>query len=86
MKKSPGFRLLIFIVAIILLGYFIWWYTKPAANIGGNVSRRSAQAGVLVNVIHPQIKDAPLSIQEVGSVEAEQTVNIISQVTGILKK
>jgi len=85
MKKATRNRLIIALIILIAIAILIWWSTKPA-NIEG---KRSAQGGGVtyaVKVIHPQQKDMPVIIKELGSVEAEQSVNIISQVSGTLKK
>lgn len=84
MKKSAQARLIFAGLAIVALGGFIWWHTKPAQI----ESRRTglSETPLAVTVMHPESKDMPVVIQETGSVEAEETVNIIAQATGVLKK
>lgn len=88
MKQSTRRRLIITILVLVALCIFIWWYTKPA-DITGQTKRKGSGGGggaTPVVIVHPQLKDMPVTIQEVGSVEAEQSVNVISQVGGTLKK
>lgn len=82
MKKSIRTRFFLALLILIGLGVFIWWYTKPVTQEG-----KIARSAVFpVKVIKPQVKDVPLIIQEVGNVEAGESVNIISQASGVLKK
>lgn len=83
MKKSTLIRLIFLILIITAICFFIWEYTKPANITVKGV--RGSQA-LPVKVIHPQLKDMPVTLQELGSVEAEESVNVISQVAGTLKK
>jgi membrane fusion protein, multidrug efflux system len=82
MKQLTRTRLITIILVFAVLSFFIWWSTKP--NTMEGKSRR--QQTYTVKVIHPQVKDMPVTLQEVGSVEAEESVNVISQVAGTLRK
>lgn len=84
MKHSIRNRWILAIIIVVAIGGFIWWSTKPK-NIQVSGARGAGQA-YLVKVIHPQRQDVPVMLRELGNVEAEQSVNIISQVTGTLKK
>lgn len=83
MKKSTLIRLIFLILIIAAICFFIWEYTKPV-----NVTPKGVRASqaMPVKVIHPQLKDMPITIQELGNVEAEESVNVISQVAGTLTK
>ncbi len=83
MRKSTRMRLTLAILILIAICGFIWWYTKPA-NIEGKFAKGAAVYSV--KVIHPQYKPMPVFMQQTGSVEAEQSVNIIPQASGVLKK
>lgn len=84
MRKSIRFVVIVSLLSIVLICFLIWLVTKPA-QIHGSLSRQGGQA-ILVKVIHPVVKPVPVTIQEIGNVEAGETVKIISQVSGILKK
>ncbi len=77
-------KLSIFLLCLIALGGFIWWYTKPA-HVETKGPRGAGQT-YSVKTIHPQHKNIPIMLQELGSIEAEESVNIVSQVSGVLKK
>lgn len=82
MKKSTLFRFILALFILIGIGFFIWWYTKPVTQEG-----KTSRSGVMsVKTAKPQVRDVPLIIQEVGNVEAGESVNIISQSSGVLKK
>ncbi len=82
MKKSTLFRFTLALFILIGTGFFIWWYTKPVTQEG-----KTNRSGVMsVKTAKPQVRDVPLIIQEVGNVEAGESVNIISQSSGVLKK
>lgn len=84
MKKTVRNKLILAVLIIVGIAMLIWWSTKPK-NLEPKGPKGAGQVFV-VKVIHAQHKDMPVMIQELGSVEAEQSVNIISQVTGTLKK
>lgn len=84
MKKTMRIRLILAILIVIALCVFIWWYTAPT-NLEGKRSKGNHPI-YTVKIIHPKIKNIPIILQESGNVEAEQSVNIISQVGGTLKK
>ncbi|MBS0352149.1 MAG: efflux RND transporter periplasmic adaptor subunit [Proteobacteria bacterium] len=88
MNKNIRNRLIIFIVIIIAIGLLIWNLTKPAQpkKVHAKSGTSLAAAAIVVKVVHPERKDAPVTIQEIASVEPEQSVNVVSQVSGVLKK
>jgi multidrug efflux system membrane fusion protein len=82
MKISIRSRLIITLIILIGVGVFIWWYTKPSTQ-----ETKTPRALIFsVKTIHPQVKSMPVMIQEVGSVEAGASVNIMPQASGVLKK
>lgn len=82
MKNIP-IRLLLVLLGIVLLCIYIWLSTKPGAEAekAGRGHRVFS-----VKMAKPVIKTIPLTVEELGSVEAEQTVDVIPQTTGVLKK
>ncbi len=86
MRKPTLIRLIIAILIIVAVCMCIWWFTKPA-DIGAKTKgAHPGSTAVSVKIIHAQLKDMPVTIQEIGSVEPEESVNVISQVAGTLKK
>lgn len=83
MKRWFRSRPVWLLALVIVSAFLIWWITKPSSEEGAG--RRGGQ-GIPVTVVHPQIKPMPVVIQELGSIGAGESVNIISQVSGVLKK
>lgn len=82
MNKRLRNRVIIVIGVLILIFFSIWWATKPKQP----ASVRGAGMEYLVKVVHPQTKPMPIGLQEVATVEAQQSVNIVPQVSGVVKK
>jgi multidrug efflux system membrane fusion protein len=73
-------RLVIAALVVIALAAGIWWSTKPATHRGD----RGGKA--LVVDVQPVVRRAmPLALEAVGTVEAERSVEVRAQVSGILK-
>jgi membrane fusion protein, multidrug efflux system len=89
MKKTIRNRLIIAVLIIIAIGLVIWTLTKPAqpkkVHPGGK-GKGPAPEAMLIKVVHAERKDAPITLQEIASVEPEQSVNVVSQVSGVLQK
>ncbi len=74
-------RLAIIALLVITLAAGIWWATKPATQRGD----RGGKA--LVVDVQPVARRAmPLALEAVGTVEAERSVEVRAQVSGILKR
>jgi len=80
-KKLPVYPILI-ALGIVLICVYIWLSTKPQTDMQG----KGRNAPAVVSVAHPVIKPMPITLDELGTVEAEQSVNIIAQINGALKK
>lgn len=81
MKKSFPIYPALIVLGLTLLCLYTWLSTKPA-----NISKASNKNRVFeVTTIHPTIKAVPLTIKEVGSVEAEQSVSLTPQISGTIK-
>ena len=83
MKNKTRNKLMAIILGLIGIGIIIWWSTKPA-NLESKGGKNFTPT-LTVKVVHPQLKTIPIQIEEVGSVEPEETVNIVSQVSGVLR-
>ncbi len=84
MNKLYRSRLLIVIAIVLVICLTIWWITKPKQPTfvrGGGPGME-----YIVKIVHPEIKSMPIGLQEVGTVQATESVNIIPQVSGVLKK
>ncbi|MFT3741361.1 MAG: efflux RND transporter periplasmic adaptor subunit [Gammaproteobacteria bacterium] len=84
MRVKIPFRLALFIAVVLLLGTYIWLSTKPEAP-AGHMKKGQMPKTFVVKTEQPQLKAIPITLEEVGTVEAEQTVTLVSQITGILK-
>ncbi|HVV69552.1 MAG TPA: efflux RND transporter periplasmic adaptor subunit [Gammaproteobacteria bacterium] len=83
MKKSFPIRPAIVLSVIVLLCIYIWLSTKPTVH---NAPKKGGfNKTFVVQVTRPIIKPVPVTLDEVGTVEAEETVSIIPQASGILK-
>ncbi len=80
--KSSTLRILLVLLALVLLCIYIWLSTKPklTPEVGHGHNRT-----FVVKLVAPVIKPMPVTLQQVGSVEAEQTVNILPQASGVLR-
>ena len=83
MKKSFPIRLVIAASVIVLLCIYIWLSTKPSTHT--TAKKGGFNKTFVVQVTHPIIKPVPVTLDEVGTVEPEETVSIIPQASGILK-
>lgn len=68
------------IVTVLLAG--VWWWTKPKAPD----ARASARRTLVVDVAPVQRKTMPVTLDAVGTVEAERSVEVRAQVGGILQQ
>ncbi len=84
MKKSFPTLLVVALTTIVLLGIYIWLSTKP--NTTNTHKKGGFNKTFIVKVAQPVIKNVPITLDEVGTVEPEETVSIISQANGMLKK
>jgi RND family efflux transporter MFP subunit len=84
MKKLMRLRTLLAVLIVAAICGLIWWFTKPAEITGMPMGKSGAVYGVKVG--NAQIKNMPVTIQEMGNVEAEESVNIIAQASGALRK
>lgn len=82
--KNLSWRFIFALSIIVLLGIYIWLSTKPETEDHAPKSFKNKM--LLVKTSHPVVKPMPLYWDAVGTVEAAQTVSVISQVTGILKQ
>lgn len=73
-------RLAITALVVIALAAGIWWSTKPATRGGDHGGR-----ALVVDVQPVERRAMPLALEAVGSVEAERSVEVRAQVSGILK-
>lgn len=78
--KTIPTHLIIAISTVVLLCIYIWLSTKPPAEGKGRDFHPP-----LVSTVQPIIKDMPILLEVVGTVNADETVSIIAQVSGILK-
>ena len=69
------------IVTALLAG--IWWWTKPKSP---NDARAGARRTTVVDVQPVARKTMPVTLDTVGTVEAERSVEVRAQVSGILKR
>lgn len=83
MKNIP-IKLLLVLLGMVLLCIYIWLSTKP--EVGADKAGRGQPRVFSVKTAKPIIKSVPRSVEELGQVEAEQSVNIVPQVSGVLKK
>lgn len=72
--------LITWLAGLILLGFSIWWWTKPTAK---NNARNTQP--LAVTTVHARIQAMPFLIQTVGAVEAEKSVLVIPQVSGVIR-
>jgi len=72
------------ILGILCLGTYIWLSTKP--NTHDMPSKGKANKTFVVKTIQATIKPMPITLEEVGTVAPAETVTIIPQVSGALKK
>lgn len=82
MKKSVPIYTPLIILGILSLGIYIWLSTKPAAS----PEKTAHSKAFIVKVIQPVNKSMPIYLEEVGTVTADNTVSVIPQATGVLKK
>lgn len=77
-------RLVTVVVAVVVTALLagIWWWTKPKAPD----ARASARRALTVDVQPVQRKTMPLTLEAVGTVEAERSVEVRAQVGGIIKR
>ncbi len=75
-------RLLIIVSVVIALAASIWWLTKPPSARGGDRVGRA----LIVDVQPVARRAMPLVLEAVGTVEAERSVEVRAQVSGILKQ
>jgi multidrug efflux system membrane fusion protein len=76
----------VLIVALIItLGFAIWWSTKPKAALDGGGRQGRASGPALVKVEPVQIRAMPIVLEAVGTIEAERSVEIRPEVTGVLR-
>src|SRR5216684_816222 len=73
------------LVLIITLGFGIWWSTKPKAALEGGDRPGRASGPALVKVEPVQIRAMPVVLETVGTIEAERSVEIRPEVTGVLR-
>ena len=73
------------IVAVIVTALVagIWWWTKPKSP---NDARAGARRATVVDVQPVARKTMPVTLDAVGTVEAERSVEVRAQVSGILKR
>ncbi len=83
MKKS------IIATAVLLglsaTGAAIWHYTKPQAGMMDNNMARSADRALPVNIVTVAAAAVPVTLDAMGSVEAEQSVAIRAEVSAVLQ-
>ncbi len=70
-------------VIVVALAAGVWWWTKPKAP---SETRGGARKPVVVDIQPVQRRTVPLVIEAVGTVEAEHSVDIRAQVSGILAR
>lgn len=77
-------RVIAVVVAVVVTGLLvgIWWWTKPKAPD----ARASARRTLVVEVTPVQRKTMPVTLEAVGTVEAERSVEVRAQVSGILQR
>ena len=76
-------RALVTAIVVVALGMGIWWWTKPKAPTD---ARAGARRAMIVDVQPVERKTMPLTLEAVGTVEAERAVEVRAQVGGILKR
>lgn len=78
------------LIVIVAAGSFgLWWFTKPQASIeapGGSSTRGQRGGPQPVEVEMVKVKPMPVVIDAVGTVAAEQSVEIRPQIAGILQQ
>lgn len=70
------------VLVLALLCFYIWLATKPSSSEVYGKERTPYP----VVTIHPTIRPMPVILEESGTVEAEQSVSIFPQASGILRK
>lgn len=80
MKKNLPIYPLLIILGILSLGIYIWLSTKPEQT-----AKRDQNKTYLVQITQPKLKTMPFYIDELGTVAAVESVNIVPQASGILK-
>lgn len=76
-------RAIIVAVVVTALVAGIWWWTKPKSP---NDARAGARRATVVDVQPVARKTMPVTLDAVGTVEAERSVEVRAQVSGILKR
>lgn len=80
MKKTFPVYTLLIVLGIISLGTYIWLSTKPEMS-----GKREQNKSYLVQISQPLKKAMPIYIDEVGTVTAAASVNVLPQASGVLK-
>ena len=78
------------LIVIVAAGSFgLWWFTKPKASVeatGGGSARGQRGGPQTVEVEKVKVKPMPVAIDAVGTMAAEQSVEIRPQIAGILQQ
>lgn len=77
--------LLFFVLPIlVLLGAAVWWFSRPAL-VSDESPVSSTPAAVRVHTARVQVRDVPVRVRGVGTVQAWQTVTVRAQIQGQLQ-
>lgn len=77
---------IVFSLAVIAAGVAIWFYTKPKAEgMAGAPDKRGARA-IPVHAAPVVAAAVPIVLDAVGTVEADQSVAVRAEVSGVLQK
>ncbi|MFP5349395.1 MAG: efflux RND transporter periplasmic adaptor subunit [Gammaproteobacteria bacterium] len=76
-------RAVIVAVTVTALIVGVWWWTKPKSP---NDARAGARRALTVDVQTVERKTVPVTLEAIGTIEAEKSVEVRAQVSGILKR